>query len=1554
MTDILGSMTPRQTLWDPASQLEVTMMGRIQVEQRKKLTRALADQCWWAVLWGQICWRTCHFDCMILLDPAAAGFSLFPDISKSFGPKIEQQQATVAPAPAPSDAETALIYVSYAENTFVEQSALAECNRKRLIAIDPKHGASDARLLYGDQPGPFGAGPGLLLYDLSEGAENFPIPVFNEYDSEVPSPFHYIARDYVFSVRVRQTLESQPLYCSCSHCAADGAGRCGCLKRWEDLNADKVLPGCPYDAEGRVLVSPDVLLVECSRRCHHSPHMVVVPLDPAPSSAGAGSPDLSLSEGSPSPTASAPSPPAGAPHLGLLGPEERLRGGAGTPSSPRCSPPAASLLLAEPPPPHEAALGAVPTLGLDEPEFLFPDADADADADADMLPGPGAFLSDFQVLSPFHEPPDSAQAHLPLGGFEEGLHPQAHQPHQAARHEALEAQPPPLGPPPLEVLRPCFSRLPAPPRAGIRTAAPTAAPTVAARDAAVPAPCLCPGHQGEPISAATQPQSQPQGSATAAGYPPEEQPRGSGEGEGEGSDDDVEWVGEHGPVAGRHDGGGPRAAWHPATPPPPREGCCPEEPLPPSQLRPDLSMPARPGHLLGLEPSLTRALALALASPVRLGMGGAGLLPLPATGPMPAIQPPPFARPFAPHSGPPLVAPGPPLAPRLFGAPGMPPLPSPDPAPASGSFLVASLVAPPACPSPRPQAAPSPDLLGLEGPRSPSPGASGLPPLCLLPSGTEPSPGPSPGPGPSPSLDLNLNPSPSPVPSPSPSPSVDGDADAHEAPSHVAGRGRGRGRRSGPWSRELEGLFRFSPRKHNHGRGRGRGRGRGGPGRGGMAIGAAALPAPSEAPLQVAPVAVADQKGALCDVLSPILLEASSASPSPPPDGATSAAAHPPPPPRRPRRSRCPAAFGGSPPARVKRPRRLGGEAVSGSSSPEGGQAPRRPQTSRKSTRVQHKEADRVQRVQADRVQRLLALRQAQDEARCRGLVWSRQTTLREQPHLPPPGDPRAPLAALGIPAAMGGGAARAGDPGPWGDWGAGDEGSPAAALGLPRNPQAPLPPSCAGGPRRAVMCHRSPLADSVEALMGHLAAAPAPADTPPGPGPEALSPALRPASPPHLRSAPTPPPAPAGGHEGEGAGGEAALPPWCPPALTQALSPLPLCRQAARPLWRRPPAAPAPGPPELSAYAARVDQWLRHSAMLLLARAQWDPHQHPPHSAQGHGHGPTQATSVTAATACAGVGVGAGVAAVSLPMVAPPAPAGCPSRPPAPGSASLALASLVSPLAPTAGAPQGPGQPASHPGAPPKEHEGPEGPGPLAALLATAPAGGRSGQLCPGCWARMQRVLPDLYAPPTARPPDPLRPPAPGAPSHPPGGDQALAAPLAPGTLPPLPGPQPAPPAALGAALAGARGGWGCPLQVVQRGMRYRVEVFRTHDRGWGVRAGEPIPEHAFVCLYLGELISAEEGDQRGRAYDRRHCSTLFDLDLTAPRYTVDCTYYSNVARFINHDHNPNLDVYKVFIDCDEPEFFYLGFFTSRPVGQGEELSFDYRYEAVPRHAPS
>lgn len=46
------------------------------------------------------------------------------------------------------------------------------------------------------------------------------------------------------------------------------------------------------------------------------------------------------------------------------------------------------------------------------------------------------------------------------------------------------------------------------------------------------------------------------------------------------------------------------------------------------------------------------------------------------------------------------------------------------------------------------------------------------------------------------------------------------------------------------------------------------------------------------------------------------------------------------------------------------------------------------------------------------------------------------------------------------------------------------------------------------------------------------------------------------------------------------------------------------------------------------------------------------------------------------------------------------------------------------------------------------------------------------------------------------------------------------------------------------------------CQNRLVQRGVRIRLQVFHTEDRGWGVRCRDDLDRGTFVCIYAGVVL--------------------------------------------------------------------------------------------------
>ncbi|XP_058753614.1 histone-lysine N-methyltransferase SUVR5-like [Vicia villosa] len=148
------------------------------------------------------------------------------------------------------------------------------------------------------------------------------------------------------------------------------------------------------------------------------------------------------------------------------------------------------------------------------------------------------------------------------------------------------------------------------------------------------------------------------------------------------------------------------------------------------------------------------------------------------------------------------------------------------------------------------------------------------------------------------------------------------------------------------------------------------------------------------------------------------------------------------------------------------------------------------------------------------------------------------------------------------------------------------------------------------------------------------------------------------------------------------------------------------------------------------------------------------------------------------------------------------------------------------------------------------------------------------------------------------------------------------------------------------------------CQNRILQKGIQVKLEVFKTKEKGWGVRAGEDILRGTFVCEYIGEVVAKKEVHKRRERYGKNgeyfydigaHVSDMSGItEGHASEYVIDSTNYGNVSRFINSSCSPNLVNYQVFIESMNSEHAHIGLYANRDIALGEELTYSYDYEFV------
>ncbi|XP_073012779.1 histone-lysine N-methyltransferase family member SUVH2-like [Typha latifolia] len=154
------------------------------------------------------------------------------------------------------------------------------------------------------------------------------------------------------------------------------------------------------------------------------------------------------------------------------------------------------------------------------------------------------------------------------------------------------------------------------------------------------------------------------------------------------------------------------------------------------------------------------------------------------------------------------------------------------------------------------------------------------------------------------------------------------------------------------------------------------------------------------------------------------------------------------------------------------------------------------------------------------------------------------------------------------------------------------------------------------------------------------------------------------------------------------------------------------------------------------------------------------------------------------------------------------------------------------------------------------------------------------------------------------------------------------------------------------------------CPNRVSQKGLRHRLEVFRSRETGWGVRSLDLIQAGAFICEFSGEVLIKEKiqealVDGRSVIDPKRFperwkewgdvSDALPDEPppvfprLREPRYLLDVSSKRNVACYISHSGRPNVFVQFVLFGHDNESYPHLMVFAMENIPPLRELSIDY-----------
>ncbi|KAI3879533.1 hypothetical protein MKW92_031167 [Papaver armeniacum] len=157
------------------------------------------------------------------------------------------------------------------------------------------------------------------------------------------------------------------------------------------------------------------------------------------------------------------------------------------------------------------------------------------------------------------------------------------------------------------------------------------------------------------------------------------------------------------------------------------------------------------------------------------------------------------------------------------------------------------------------------------------------------------------------------------------------------------------------------------------------------------------------------------------------------------------------------------------------------------------------------------------------------------------------------------------------------------------------------------------------------------------------------------------------------------------------------------------------------------------------------------------------------------------------------------------------------------------------------------------------------------------------------------------------------------------------------------------------------------CSNQVSQNGLKLRLEVFKTKDKGWGLRSWDPIRAGTFICEYAGEVIGK---DDRGGANvddeytfnatdtedyylkewnyvpelieEERHMDSNEKFKPSSP-IMISAKKMGNVARFMNHSCSPNVLWQLVLHGKSKDSFPHIMFYALKHIPPMTELTYNY-----------
>uniref|UniRef100_A0A0K0EAJ4 SET domain-containing protein n=1 Tax=Strongyloides stercoralis TaxID=6248 RepID=A0A0K0EAJ4_STRER len=129
---------------------------------------------------------------------------------------------------------------------------------------------------------------------------------------------------------------------------------------------------------------------------------------------------------------------------------------------------------------------------------------------------------------------------------------------------------------------------------------------------------------------------------------------------------------------------------------------------------------------------------------------------------------------------------------------------------------------------------------------------------------------------------------------------------------------------------------------------------------------------------------------------------------------------------------------------------------------------------------------------------------------------------------------------------------------------------------------------------------------------------------------------------------------------------------------------------------------------------------------------------------------------------------------------------------------------------------------------------------------------------------------------------------------------------------------------------------------KMKEKALDLQLEVFRTENRGWGLRTRSKIMPFQYICEYIGELWLKDEYNDNEEGW---YC---YEVESNGISYVYDAEKEGNFARMINHSCKNN----SISVQCSfRDDLVYKGrkvpqigiFAADKIIQPGEEICINY-----------